>query len=270
MVRRLTQRNPGPFTGPGTNTFLVGPDPMVILEPGEGPDPEHLDRVAEAVGGARVLAVIPSHGHPDHWTLAPAMAARLGAPIRFLDRGAPFPVDRPITDGEVIALGEAGLEVLRTPGHTPDHASFVLPGEGALFPGDHVMGWSTSIIAPPEGDLRDYQRSLERLLAVPGLRVAHPAHGPAIPDPYGRIRELHAHREARSRAVLARLAEGPSAIGPLVRAIYADVDPTLHPAAARSLAAHLLALEAEGRIVRIADPARSRWEEIRWAMGSTR
>lgn len=264
-VRRLTQPNPGPFTGPGTNTYLVGRSRLVVLEPGEDRDDGHLERIVAAVGDLPVLAVIPSHGHSDHWTLAPPLARRLGAPIRVLGAPPALPVDLPLADGETIELGEGRLEVVRTPGHTPDHACFVLRDEGALFPGDHVMGWSTSIIAPPEGDLRAYLASLDRLLALPALRVAYPAHGPAILDPYARIRELRAHREERTRQTLAALARGPSPIRPLVARIYAGLDPSLHPAAAQSLAAHLLALEAEGRVTRGGPPAAG-WEDIVWSL----
>ncbi len=264
-VRRLTQSNPGPFTGPGTNTFIVGGAQVVVLEPGQAPDDAHVEQVARAVGDARVVLVVPSHGHEDHWTLAPRLAKRLGAPVGFLDPKAPFRVDRLLRDDEVLALGDTHLRVLHTPGHTPDHLSFLLEEEGALFPGDHVMGWSTSIIAPPEGDLRAYLRSLDRLLGRTGLRVAHPAHGAAIPDPYSRMRELYAHREARSRQALAALAAGPRRIGALVEEIYADVDPALHPAAAQSLAAHLLALEAEGLIERAPESEGVAWEDLPWS-----
>jgi glyoxylase-like metal-dependent hydrolase (beta-lactamase superfamily II) len=260
LVCRLTQDNPGPFTGPGTNTHLVGAADVVILDPGEDRDDGHLERIVAAVAGARVLAVVPSHGHDDHWTLAPRLARRLGAPLL---AGGPHPgfrADGVLADGDVLGAGDARLEVLHTPGHTPDHLCFLLPAEGALFPGDHVMGWSTSVIAPPEGHLPSYQRSLERLLALPGLRVLYPAHGPAVTAPYERMRELHRHREARTRQALAALAAGPDRLLPLVRRIYADVDPAMHPAAAQSLLAHLLALEEEGRAARDgADPAGATW-----------
>lgn len=254
LVRRLTQPNPGIFTGPGTNTHLVGDAELFVLDPGEDRPDGHLERIVAGVGKARVAAVIPSHGHPDHWPLAPRLAERLGAPIWFFGEHPGFRVDRSLGDGEVLEVRGLRLQALHTPGHARDHLSFVLAEERALFPGDLVMGWSTSIIGPPDGDLVLYLASLQRLLAVPGLEVAYPAHGPAIAEPYQRIRELYAHREERTRQALEALGRGPSTIGPLVAAIYADVDPALHSAAAQSLLAHLLALESAGRIERAAAP----------------
>lgn len=252
QVRRITQRNPGLFTGPGTNTHLVGTDPLFILDPGEDREDGHLERILDAIGGAGVAAVIPSHGHEDHWPLARRLADRVGAPVLFWGRHPGFRADRALQDGEVLEAGGTRLEALHTPGHARDHVAFVLARDRAAFPGDLVMGWSTSIIAPPDGDLGDYLRSLERLRALSGIDVFYPAHGPAITTPRARIDELLAHRAERTRQVLAALARGPSPIGALVEGVYADVDPALHPAAAQSLLAHLLALEAEGRVERSA------------------
>jgi glyoxylase-like metal-dependent hydrolase (beta-lactamase superfamily II) len=268
LVRRVTESNPGRFTGPGTNTHLVGRSALFILDPGEDRDDGHFDHLVAAVGDAAVTAIIPSHGHPDHWPLAPKLAQRFGAPIWFFGSHPGFRPDRSLGDGETITAGDATLDVWHTPGHAADHLAFRLVEEGALFPGDLVMGWSTSIIAPPDGDLRQYLSSLERLSAVPGLEVAYPAHGPAVTAPYDRIRELYAHRQERTRQALQALADGPSRIGPLVERIYQDTDPALHPAAARSLLAHLQALEAEGRVER--EPAagddRLTWHDIVWRL----
>jgi len=266
LVRRLTQPNPGPFTGPGTNTFLVGARSLVILEPGEARDDDHLERIVAAVAGSRVAAVIPSHGHEDHWTLAPALAGRLGVPIWYHGGHPSLQVDRSLEDGDEIALDGARLDVVHTPGHTPEHLSFVLRDEGALFPGDHVMGWSSSIIAPPEGDLREYLRSLERLAAIPGLTVAHPAHGESIADPYRRIRELATHRAARTAQLLEALEGRAGTVAELVGRVYTDVDPSLHPAAALSLRAHLIALESEGRVTARAGGHAADWESTIWAL----
>ena len=248
LVRRITQRNPGLFTGPGTNTHLVGRSAVFILDPGEDVGDGHLERIVAAVAGASVHAIIPSHGHPDHWPLAPQLAEALGAPIWFFGTHPGFRTDRSLSDGEILEAGGIRLETLYTPGHCSDHLSFVMAAERAAFPGDVVMGWSTSIIAPPEGNLPEYLESLERLLAVPNLEILYPAHGEAITTPSARIKELYAHRQERTRQTLNALGAGPAQIGDLVKQIYADVDPALHGAAAQSLLAHLLALESEGTI----------------------
>ncbi len=264
LVRRVTQPNPGLFTGPGTNTHLIGTSALVILDPGEDRPDGHLERIVAAVGGVRVEAVIPSHGHPDHWPLAPRLAELVQAPIKFFGEHPGFRTDQALSDGEILDADGVRLEALHTPGHTRDHLSFLLRQEAALFPGDLVMGWSTSIIAPPDGDLREYLTSLERLLAVPDLLVLYPAHGEAIGTPYDRIRELHAHRVMRTRQALEALGAGPSRIGALVERIYVDTDPALHPAAAQSLLAHLLALEAAGSIERKPEERGDPWQETTW------
>ncbi len=264
LVRRITENNPGLFTGPGTNTHLVGRSALFVLDPGEDRGDGHLEQIVGAVGEARVQAVIPSHGHPDHWPLAPRLAEIFGAPIWSHGEHPGFRTDRALGDGAVIEADGVRLETLYTPGHARDHLSFVLAEERALFPGDLVMGWSTSIIAPPNGDLGPYLRSLERLLAVPGLDVLYPAHGTAITAPYDRIKELYAHRQQRTRQALEALERGPSRIGALVAHIYSDTDPALHPAAAHSLLAHLLALEAAGRIERTAGTEATASDQVVW------
>ncbi len=265
LVARVTERNPGLFTGPGTNTHLVGRSSVFILDPGQDLPDGHFDEVVAAVGDRPFAAILPSHGHPDHWPLAPRLAERFGAPIWFFGSHPGFRVDRALDDGATISTGDATLEIVYTPGHAADHLAFHLVEERALFPGDLVMGWSTSIIAPPDGDLRQYLSSLERLLAIPDLAVAYPAHGPALSAPYDRIRELYDHRQERSRQALEALAEGPSRIGPLVERIYRETDPALHPAAARSLLAHLLALEAEGKVEPVGPESKNLgWQDIVW------
>ncbi len=263
-VRRITQQNPGIFTGPGTNTHLVGGNAVFILDPGEDLGDGHLERIAAAVGDAQVVAIIPSHGHPDHWPLAPRLSARLGAPVWFFGTHPGFRTDHSIADGEILEAGALRLEAIHTPGHCDDHLSFALPLERALFPGDLVMGWSTSVIAPPEGNLPDYLRSLERLLARTDVDIMYPAHGPAVTTPADRIKALHAHRLERSRQALEALGNGPSRVADLVKRIYADIDPALHPAAAQSLLAHLLALEANGAISRADGTPSIALEDVVW------
>ncbi len=263
-VRRITQQNPGLYTGPGTNTHLVGGKALFILDPGEDLGDGHLERIVAAVAEAPVTAIIPSHGHPDHWPLAPRLSERVGAPIWFYGTHPGFRTDHSIADGEMLDAGTVRLEALHTPGHCADHLSFALAAERALFPGDLVMGWSTSIIAPPEGNLPDYLRSLERLLARSDVDVFYPAHGPAITDPAERIKALHAHRLLRTRQALEALGAGPSRVGELVKRVYAGIDPALHPAATQSLLAHLLALEADGAIARADGTASIGLEEVVW------
>lgn len=262
LVRRITQNNPGLYPGPGTNTHLIGTDDLVILDPGEDRDDGHLDRIVAAVGAARVGAVIPSHGHPDHWPLATKLAARVEAPIGFFGSHPGFRTDWSLGDGDRVTAGRLTLAAVHTPGHLGDHLSFLLEDEGALFPGDVVMGWSSSIIAPPEGDLGDYLRSLDRLEAIPNLTVGYPAHGPAVTQPYHRIRELRAHRAMRTRQVLEALDAGPSTIAAMVATIYRDIDPGLHPGAALSVRAHLLHLERD-RVVRHSGGGPG-WESAVW------
>ncbi len=266
LVQRLTQHNPGLFTGPGTNTHLVGRSALYVLDPGEDLGDGHLDQIVHAVADRSVTAIIPSHGHPDHWPLAPRLSAALRAPIWFFGTHPGFRTDRSLADGEMLDAGGVRLEVLHTPGHCTDHLSFVMPEERAAFPGDLVMGWSSSIIAPPEGNLPDYLRSLERLRAVPGLEVLYPAHGEAIVGPYARIDALSAHRQERTRQVLEALGRGPSRIDGLVEQIYLGVDRALYPAAAQSLLAHLLALESAGTVVRSAPAADGPPDQAVWRL----
>lgn len=254
-VLRLTENNPGPFTGPGTNSFVVGdpePDaPLLVVDPGEG-DPAHLRAVLEAVGKRPVEAILVTHAHDDHWRLAPGLAESTGAPIVAFSATAGLEPDRTIADGAVVTAGGTSLEAIHLPGHSPDHLGFLLEEERALLVGDHVMAWSSTIIAPPEGDLDEYLRSLDRLDAL-DLDVLHSGHGEAIGEPAARIAELRAHRLERTRQALAALqAVGPAGatVEALVERIYTDVDPSLHPAAAYSLRAHLEALERAGRVER--------------------
>jgi glyoxylase-like metal-dependent hydrolase (beta-lactamase superfamily II) len=250
-VERLTQNNPGLFSGPGTNTHLLGEHELFVLDPGERREDGHLEKILQAINGRTVLGVLPSHGHPDHWPLTVELADRLGAPVLFQRRSEEFRVDRVLRDGDVLAGRDVELHVLHTPGHAQDHLALHWPERRALFPGDHVMGWSTSIIAPPDGNLNDYMASLERLLLADPVEVLFPAHGEAIVEPRIRMRELLEHRRERSRQALAALGDGPATLSALVRRIYVDTPPELHPAAERSLWAHLSALEEAGQVGRL-------------------
>lgn len=246
-IRRLTQNNPGPFTGPGTNTHLVGKEALFVIDPGQLDD-EHFSRLVEAVGEAKVLAILPTHAHPDHWPLAPRLAERFDAPVLAFAVQAGLEPDRLLGDGEVLLGPDATLEALHTPGHASDHLCFRLVEERALFSGDLVMGWSTTIISPPDGNLVAYMTSLERLSHLDMERM-YPAHGAPIAEPHSRVDELARHRRERTEQILEALRRGPAQLPTLVEQVYTDVDPRMHAAAARSLSAHLEALIGEERVV---------------------
>jgi glyoxylase-like metal-dependent hydrolase (beta-lactamase superfamily II) len=256
-VRRVVQRNPGLFTGPGTNTYLIGPpdgSEVVVLDPGEVSE-DHLAALLGAIGATPVRAVVVSHAHPDHWPLAPRLAARLDAPVLAFAASGDFRPDRTIADDELLGSGADSLRAVHTPGHAPDHLCFLLESERALFSGDHVMGWSTSVIAPPHGNLRHFLHALDRLLELDeaaGLAVLYPGHGPAVTQPRARITELRDHRLRRTEQALHALRERPGTPADLVARIYTDVDPKLHGAARMSLLAHLLTLVDEGLVARSA------------------
>lgn len=226
---------------------------LFVLDPGEENE-SHRQALIAAVGSTPVAAVLISHAHPDHWPLAPSLARHWRAPLWAYGGTDAFSPDRRLEDGELIERQDFCLHVIHTPGHASDHLCFLLEGRGhfngergILFSGDHVMGWSTTILSPPGGSLSDYMCSLERLLPL-DIEVAYPAHGAPVDEPKARIQELYEHRQERTRQALAGLGGGPATIPELVKTVYADTDPKLHLAAQRSLLAHIEALVEEGRI----------------------
>ncbi len=261
-VERIVAPNPGPLTGPGTNTYIVGTDRVALIDPGPAL-PAHRDALLAVLGQRRVVAILVTHAHLDHSGLAPEMAALTGAPVlaagraiearsaemdalaasglagggEGLDLG--FAPDRRVGDGEVLAGPGWQIETIATPGHLPTHMAFAL-GQ-VVFTGDHVMGWSTSLVSPPDGDMGDYMASLDRLARRPA-RLYLPGHGAPVTDPAGRVAELAAHRRAREAAILARLGDRPQDAAGLARAIYIDLAPALLPAATRNVLAHLIDL----------------------------
>jgi len=244
---RVLAPNPGPLTLDGTNTWVLGPGPSLVVDPGPD-DPSHLARVAEAADG--VIAIILTHHHPDHAPGADALARSTGARILAFD---PSPGEHTLPDGTVVDAGGFRLRVMHAPGHTPDHVVLHDLQSDALFTGDAVLGQGTSVVDPPEGDLAAYLRSLRAMLAV-APPILYPGHGPVVWDGRARLREYLRHREARERQVLAGLAAGPRSPADLVPAIYAEYPPELHGPAARSVLAHLLKLEAEGTVRRVGPP----------------
>jgi len=276
-VRRLTAPNPSPMTADGTQTYLVGEGAVAVIDPGPE-DAGHLRAILGALApGEQVTAILVTHAHRDHSLGAPALAAATGAPVyAFGSFGAAsrpdfaalqglgggegadrdFRPDRVMAEGEALESPERvggapgwALTALHTPGHVGEHLCFALtgPAEGILFTGDHVMGWSTSMISPPDGDMAAFMASLRELAARSGDALYLPGHGAPIGNPAQRVAELIAHREAREAEIEAALAEGPLSAADLVGRVYANLDPRLNRAAARTALAHLIALADAGR-----------------------
>jgi glyoxylase-like metal-dependent hydrolase (beta-lactamase superfamily II) len=264
-VRRITARNPGPFTFHGTNTFLVGGPELAVIDPGPS-DPAHLEALLRAIGNGTVRHVLLTHTHRDHCDGARALKAKVRAPIWAaqtgggtntesaaddrLDAAADIALspDEPLADRVVVEGKGYRLEAIATPGHAADHVCFALVGENVLFSGDHVMGWSTTVVAPPGGNMRAYMASLDRLLAREETFYL-PAHGDAIANAKDFVRALKTHRSMRERAILDRLEQGDRTIPEIVSRIYTNVDPKLHGAAALSTLAHLEDLVSRGLVL---------------------
>lgn len=239
-ISRMVARNPGPMTYHGTNSWIVAePEGLTIIDP--GPDlPDHIAALAALGPVARILL---THTHPDHVDGAPALQRATGAPTF----GFATPWHRSFRPDHAVAEGSrvGSLTALHTPGHASDHLCFTRDG-GILFSGDHVMGWNTSIVSPPDGDMAAYMAGLRRLLARPD-RLYLCGHGPALPDPQPLVRGMLMHRVGREAAIAARLAGAPASPAELVDALYAGLEAKLKPAAERTVLAHLMKLQAEGR-----------------------
>lgn len=262
LLRRVVCRNPGPFTFTGTNSYIVGNGTVAIVDP--GPDDEaHLEALLAAVAGETVSHIVVTHRHHDHVALAPRLKERTGAPVHAsghapaveADSGEgldaaldlAFRPDEILRHGDVIAGETWTLEALHTPGHTSDHLVLALEQDGALLSGDHVMAWSTSVVAPPDGDMADYLASL-RLLLGRGDEVYWPGHGGPSRTPQRLVRALLAHRQMREASILERIRQGDRTVADVVKTIYRDVDPRLHGAAALSALAHVEHLIAQGKV----------------------
>lgn len=267
LVRRIVCDNPGPFTYVGTSTYIVGTGSVAVIDPGPD-DRHHLDAILAATKGERVSHILVTHTHRDHSPLAAALKAETGAPILAFGRhgsGHPsaavtsgvltldasgdtdFVPDRTLAHGETVEGDGWTLEALHTPGHTSNHLAFALKEENALFSGDHVMAWSTSVIAPPDGRMSDYFASLRLLLDRPE-EVYWPGHGPEKRDPVPFVRAFLTHRQMREAAILKRIREGAGTIPGIVALVYADVDPRLHAAAGLSTLAHVEHLVEQGKV----------------------
>jgi glyoxylase-like metal-dependent hydrolase (beta-lactamase superfamily II) len=264
-VRRVTVNNPSPFTFHGTNSYIVGDRTLAVIDPGPE-DAQHLDALLRAIGDRPVSHILISHTHRDHSPLAVPLADRTGAIIcaegphrssRPLRPGEtnPFqessdtelPIDQALAEGEIIEGDGWALSCVLTPGHCANHACFALEGTGILFSADHVMGWSTSIVAPPDGSMADYMASIEKLRGLEH-RLYRPGHGGPVTEPQRFLRGLVQHRRQREAAVLGRLAAGDETIGEMVPVIYQGLAPALHRAAALSVLAQLEDLVARGLV----------------------
>ena len=254
-IVRVLAPNADVYTLDGTNTWVVGGSPSIVIDP--GPEiPSHQDEVADTAG--RVAAVLVTHDHPDHAPAAAAFAERVGAPLlAFRLDGA-----KHLRDGQEVRAGSVGLTAVHTPGHTSDHLAFVETGSRSLFSGDAVVGRGTTFIDPPGGDLAQYLRSLERMRAL-RARTIYPGHGPVVFDADAKIDEYVRHRAEREEQVLAAMADEPSTIDGMVERIYAHYPPEVRPLAARSVLAHLLKLEAEGRAARSGRGDGAVWSAVR-------
>jgi len=256
-VRRLTAPNPGMMTGPGTNSYIVGTSELAVIDP--GPEIESHIAALIATVGTRLRLILTTHTHLDHSPAVRALKAATGATV--LGMPAPpqanqdqtFAPDRVPVHGEVVRCGDFSLRAVHTPGHASNHLCYLLVEDKLLFTGDHVMQGSTVVITPPDGDMGAYLRSLEALLALDADYIA-PGHGHLINAPHDEARKLIAHRLKREQKVVDGFArKNPATLDELVPVVYADTPVKLHGAAKRSLYAHLLKLEADGRVVHAGD-----------------
>ena len=253
-VRRVVANNPGPYTFLGTNTYIVGSGDVAVIDPGPA-DAAHLDAIAEATRGERVAYILITHSHRDHCDGALPLQKKLGGEIVAFGptgtaRGAgtpglgdafvdpAFTPDLPVADGDTVKGRSFALDVLHVPGHAPDHLCFALVGKRTVFTGDHVMGWNTTVIAPPEGNMADFLASLEKLMSRYD-KLFLPGHGRRIETPRRVVRAYITHRQWREQNILACIDAGVSTIPRIVAKLYGKVDAKLKTAAALSVLAHL-------------------------------
>jgi glyoxylase-like metal-dependent hydrolase (beta-lactamase superfamily II) len=264
LVARLLAPNPGPFTFKGTGVYIVGGGrDVAVIDPGPD-DPAHLEALKRALAGRKVSHILVTHTHRDHSPAAAALKAWSGAPTfgysphvtlgGDVEAGADrsFVPDVVVRDGTRIAGADFTLECVFTPGHTANHTCYALAEEGALFTGDHVMGWSTSVVAPPDGDMGDYLASLEKLIAR-GDRILYPTHGSPVTAPRDLLRAFLLHRRMREAQIVSAVKDGIGNSAALTAKLYPGLDPALVKAARLTVEAHLQLLLRQGRILRAAD-----------------
>ncbi|HEY4113181.1 MAG TPA: MBL fold metallo-hydrolase [Rhizomicrobium sp.] len=264
MISRLLARNPSPFTFRGTGVYFVGaPDSSDIAVIDPGPlIPEHLEALKHAISSKHVTHILVTHTHADHSPAAAPLKEWTGATtygfgphgsgkddgIKLEEGGdRTFKPDVAVRDGDVISGNGFTFECVYTPGHTSNHMCYALIEEKALFTGDHVMGWSTTVVGPPDGDMAEYMASLRKLIARDD-RILYPTHGAPIENPKPFLQAYLDHRLDREKQILDCIGDGATTVPEMVARMYADVDKRLHPAAARSVLAHLIQLQGEGRV----------------------
>jgi glyoxylase-like metal-dependent hydrolase (beta-lactamase superfamily II) len=262
-IARLLAHNPSAFTFLGTQTYLIGTREVAVIDP--GPDlPEHLDALEAAIAGRLVAAIMCTHTHRDHSPAARPLAERTGAPIigcapLALETVGPradaafdgdYAPDQVLSDGDTLDIDGGPVTAVATPGHTSNHLCFAY--QGALFTGDHVMGWSTTVVVPPDGDMAVYMASLDKLRQRDD-RIYYPAHGPAVANTSQYVRHLVGHRMQREKQILGLVRETPRDIPDVVANAYPGLDPRLVVAAGGSVLAHLLDLERRGLVEREGD-----------------
>ena len=259
-IGRVLAHNPSPFTYTGTQTYLAGIDEVAVIDPGPN-IPGHLDAIEKAIGGRKVAAIMCTHTHRDHSPAAGPLAKATLAPIigcapLALESVGPrmdaafdgdYAPDRVLADGESIEIDGESVIAVATPGHTSNHLCFAY--RGALFTGDHVMGWSTTVVFPPDGDMGAFMASLDKLRQL-GHRIFYPAHGPPVTNPAQLLRGLIGHRMQREKQILKLVGARSRPIPEIVSDAYPGLDPRLITAAGGSVLAHLLDLEARGLVVR--------------------
>jgi glyoxylase-like metal-dependent hydrolase (beta-lactamase superfamily II) len=266
LVRRVLCRNPSAFTYTGTQTYLVGDrGELAVIDPGPNEE-EHLAAIIAAVGEERVTAICCTHSHRDHSPAAAPLAELTGArivgcaPFSLVDDGPrsdaafdpSYQPDRVLEDGDTIRGTGWTLTAVATPGHTSNHLCYALEETGALFTGDHVMGWSTTVVSPPDGDMTAYMASLRKLHDREDL-VYFPAHGPQVDKPRQLVRGMIAHRRQRENQIIKQLKQDVHRVPDMVPTMYRGIDERLWPAAERSVLAHLIDLERRGRVARSED-----------------
>lgn len=270
-IRRLLAPNPGPFTFRGTGVYVIGEGEVAVIDPGPVID-DHFEALKRSLAGERITHVLVTHSHSDHSPLAHPLADWAGCQVfasgrhvsgraeieMEADDDSLFRPDIALGDGALLRGPGWTIEAIETPGHTSNHLCFALLEENALFSGDHVMGWSTTVISPPDGRMGDYLASLAKVRAR-GFSTIWPTHGPPITQPEPFLDAYLRHRLAREQAIVERLAAGDTRIPEMVSVIYRDVDPRLHPAACHSVLAHMIHLVEAGRVSAVGEGLQARY-----------